>query len=373
IRSLLYFTNTEMAIGETKGDRSSLINGVKDVEKLSNNVSSPSGQSQGECWHSTKRLMETGYGVGLGLMSGLSFATCSIFIHLIGHDVPALQINFITVVSIGCVIIPPLLMYRVSLKLESLKDGGLVFGKGVGYTIGIMGDVVALTLISTGNVTAITNGLLPVFTAIFGCIFLREMLRLVDVITIVLNVTGVVLITQPTFLFGDDDDDEYDEDDKLLGNIMAVASAVGFASAYVVQRGLGERLHVLSSLFYDAIIASLISVVMMFSVDEEPEWDMEGDTIGQFCGVAFSTALAQWCSYRCLQLEPAATAALLFNVEVVAAYSLEYLVVDRVPSAWEVTGAGLVLFSSGLVAVITWRLHMKKRREDEASGYLELE
>ncbi|XP_070552522.1 solute carrier family 35 member G1-like isoform X1 [Ptychodera flava] len=364
-----------------KGDKRQLLDGVSPATNGVISGDHGSQDSKDTCWDSTKRIMLSGYGVALGLLSGLSFATCSIFIHLIGYDVPALQINFISVFAIGLVVVPPMLFYRVKLKLESVKDFGLIVGKGIGYTLGMVGDVVALTLISTGNVTAITNGLLPVFTAIFACVALREMLRLKDGITIVLNVSGVLMITQPTFIFGDGNGDDHDGDDDdveeesrriLLGNIMAVASAVGFAIAYVVARGLEERVHVLTSLFYDAIIASFISLIAMYLFGEV-DWDMDSETIGRFVGVAISTAFAQWASYRCLQLQAASTATLLFNVEVVAAYFLEYIIVDRVPTLWEIFGACLVLFSSGFVAVLTWHMNLKERKKQEAEGYLEIQ
>ncbi|XP_077984841.1 solute carrier family 35 member G1-like [Glandiceps talaboti] len=357
-------------------DKRQLINGASKLEKQPNGIEKYGHEET--CWQSSQRCLQSAYGVALGLLSGLSFASCSIFIHLIGHDVAALQINFISVFAIGVLVVPVMLFKRVRIKLDSVKDVLLIIGKGVGYTVGMLGDVVALTLVSPGNVTAITNGLLPVFTAVFACIFIKEMLRPLDGVTIVLNVSGVLMITQPSFLFGDGSDAEYSDDDDddrkdtLLGNIMAAISAVGFGAAYVVARGLGERVHVLTSLFYDAIIASVISVTVLYAI-EEPDWDMEKHIMAKFVGVAVSTAFAQWASYRCLQLQSAAVSALLFNIEVVSAYFLEYFVVHGTPTSWEIAGAALVLFSSGLVAVVTWWLNLQQRKKEDAEGYQELQ
>lgn len=86
---------------------------------------------------------------------------------------------------------------------------------------------------------------LSVFVAIFARLFLKEPCGLFNVITVVLTLIGVVLITRPTFLFGDGVQSLVDEDiiesnyrTKIWGPVSALSSTLFGANAYVLLRAL---------------------------------------------------------------------------------------------------------------------------------------
>ncbi|XP_020899867.1 solute carrier family 35 member G1-like, partial [Exaiptasia diaphana] len=102
----------------------------------------------------------------------------------------------------------------------------------------------------------------PVFTAIFGRIFLKERLHWIYSILLVLCLAGVTLIARPTFIFGHPDSaPEYDN--VLIPSLVALLCAVLTALDIVGARVLLETYKIPSSLvlLYFGLVGLVYSIL----------------------------------------------------------------------------------------------------------------
>ena len=86
----------------------------------------------------------------------------------------------------------------------------------------------------------------PIFTTIFGRIFLKEAIVIADIINLFLVFAGIVFIVKPPFMFGHSN--LYIEDPEALYAIIAlvISSASLWALVFVILRQLkGTILHFL--------------------------------------------------------------------------------------------------------------------------------
>jgi drug/metabolite transporter (DMT)-like permease len=80
------------------------------------------------------------------------------------------------------------------------KDRKLLLIRGMTGTMGLMCAYVALSLLTPSDFSAIVQSNV-VITAIFARIFLKEKLTLAHFVSVLLTCTGVLLISQPSFIF----------------------------------------------------------------------------------------------------------------------------------------------------------------------------
>lgn len=123
--------------------------------------------------------------------------------------------------------------------------------------LGSTAFIIADKLIGPSDVAAIAY-LLPIFSILFGCIFLRESVTFVQITWCCLSIIGVTFITQPEFLFQSKSDSSLH---NPLGFVLAMANAMLMAATIVASRKLGECIHPLLSLLCMMLGILVISVI----------------------------------------------------------------------------------------------------------------
>ncbi|XP_070553837.1 solute carrier family 35 member G1-like [Ptychodera flava] len=320
--------------------------------------------------------LRSALGISMALTSGCAFAVGYMFAALALVILTPFQTVFIAQGIIGAIMIPPIVYLRVDVLLGCTRERLLLIANGIGYTIGEAGLYYALANLPIGNVNAIFMGSLPIITAIFSTIFLREPWKLVHGIVAVVNITGILLISQPTFIFGGEDPDTNRTISiEALGYMSTAAGAAGYAASYITCRALGEHVSMLTIILWDSIIACIICSALTFLV-ESPVWRISGRIMGFIIGVAIFDCLGHWTAFRSVQLENAATASLLFNFEVVVSYTLDYFVFGTHIGWFEIGGVALIMMSALVISVVTWKDNQSKHlvdfeSEKEKDGYTE--
>jgi len=72
----------------------------------------------------------------------------------------------------------------------------------------------------------------PVWTSIFGCIILKEKLDRIEILLIVLIMIGLILVSRPSFLFGEGTHGE----NFLYGSIAGVLGAISASVAFIMVK-----------------------------------------------------------------------------------------------------------------------------------------
>ncbi|KAJ7987722.1 hypothetical protein DPEC_G00329440 [Dallia pectoralis] len=191
----------------------------------------------------------------------------------------------------------------------------------------------------------------PVFTSLLAWIFLKEKCTIWDCVFTVFTLAGVVMIARPPFIFGARIEGiEGDYTSHLMGTIAAFGGAIGAACTFVVLRKMGKSVHYFLSVWYYAVIGFIECVIALFILGE---WTVP------FCGrdrwmlmlIAILGIAGQVFLTKALQIEKAGPVALMRTVDVVLAFSFQFIFFHQKPTMWSLGGACCVVVSTCGVAL----------------------
>lgn len=200
----------------------------------------------------------------------------------------------------------------------------------------------------------------PVFVAIFARLFLKEACGLFNVFTIFLTLVGVVLITRPSFLFGEDISmvteqamlDHDPSNSKVWGAVAAISSTLFGANAYVTLRALkGIHYSVIMSNFGAFALVYTIAIgwclkVLCMPYCSSDRWLVLALGIFSFLGQILLTIS--------LQLEEAGPISIARSADIVFAFVWQILFFKEIPSAYSIVGALFVAVSVILTGLKKW-------------------
>lgn len=194
----------------------------------------------------------------------------------------------------------------------------------------------------------------PVFTSLLAWIFLKERCTIMDVVFTVFTLTGVILIARPPFLFGAElSGIEGDYTNHIKGTSAAFAGAVGAACTMVILRKIGKNVHYYLSVWYYAVLGLVECIIVLLILDEwtipSCGWDRWTLMAIGLLGIAGQTFLT-----KALQIEKAGPVALMRTMDVVLAFILQFLFLNRKPTWWSLGGALCVISSTSGVAIRKW-------------------
>ena len=162
------------------------------------------------------------------------------------------QMSFIIGVFATLFLVQYAFFHGVSLVRFDVKH--LVFIRcGMG-SIGYLMKVYAIQNMNYGDAIALFfTG--PIWAGVFARLFLKEKYSVVNLISAILGVVGIVLIAKPTFIFGVS---EGDSNNPVLATCVAVSGAMVFGAVYCVMSHIGRRVD-------SAVISTYQSAFMIIS------------------------------------------------------------------------------------------------------------
>ncbi|XP_070532932.1 solute carrier family 35 member G1-like [Ptychodera flava] len=323
-----------------------------------------SGCDATSCTRRARTVWSSLQGVGSALLSGILFAFVALLFQFLGQSgIPHLQVIFIADLGMTLALIPPLLYFRVNLKADSLKDALILVSIGVIWTSGYVALLNSLSRLPMSNVIAIIHGAMPILTPLMSCMFLREFCSCVDAVGTVINLVGIVFITQPTFLFGENRETA-GANEYPIGYLYAFLCAFAFSVICVFARFVGQRVSLLMLSFYKVAIGAASAFILCL-IFEPRVWKPQTPVILSFLIMILANTLGTWLRFYSLQLEAAATVVLLANIQLAMAYVLDFVIYEEKPTAIDLIGAFLIIFSSAIVAGYTWYRHVKLEKQEE--------
>lgn len=230
---------------------------------------------------------------------------------------------------------------RVGLSLWGTQRRLLVL-RGTLGSIALMCFFYSLVHLPLGEATLIqyTN---PVFATVLAAVFLKEHLRVPDLLSLVASLVGVTFIAQPAALFGAAADSV-----DPLNVAIALAGAFCSGAAYTIVRKLRTSEHPLVVVFYLPLLTVPLALPFAAADWRWPtalEWPL-------LLGVGITTQLAQVNMTRGLQLERTARATTTGYLQVAFAVLWGAVVLGEIPDAWMLAGAVTIIGST--LAVSWW-------------------
>ncbi|HKP74497.1 MAG TPA: DMT family transporter [Longimicrobiaceae bacterium] len=270
------------------------------------------------------------------VLAAFFFSVMSLLVKLVGVRLPSQEVVFVrALVSLAVAYV----------LVRRARPGNWGVRKGLLVLRGLMGFAAlscffyALIHLPLADATVIqyTN---PVFTAWLGWMLLGETLALWEAALSLCGLLGVLLIAQPTAIFGGAARLE------PLAVGVGLAGALCSASAYVSVRRLARTEHPIIIVFYFTAITVPASVPGLVMHAMLPTWH----ELGLLVGVGVSAAMGQVYLTRGLQREQAGRATAIGYVQIVFAALWGVLWFREYPDGLSLAGALLVLVSVVVLA-----------------------
>lgn len=260
------------------------------------------------------------------LMGTLFFSAMTVFAKLAGRRLPTMELVLARVVV-------TLVMSWWVLRTLPVSPWGnhkkLLLMRGFAGFMALSCYFYAISHLPLADATVIQfcNPMLAALIAVFA---LSEPLRGRDVVATILSMLGVVLVAQPTFLFGAGR--ALDPMAVLVGICGAVFSAI----AYVIIRRLGATEHHMVVVFYFPLVTGPASIPLLavegVVLPRGIEWLF-------LLGIGVAAQLGQIEITKGFKLETAGRASAVTYLQIVLAYSWGILLFGEYPNAISVLGA----------------------------------
>lgn len=268
------------------------------------------------------------------LLSALGFALMAVCVKLVSlRGIPILEI-------VAARALVSLLISWIDIKRKGISPWGshrgLLFARGLVGALALVCVYYALVHIPLAEATVLQY-LHPMFTAVLALYFLKEKIHASTILCIVLSFLGLLLISRPDFLFG-----------EQLGPLpafavaIAVLGAFGSGVAYVLVRKLAQIEDSSVIIFYFPLIALPFSLLMLGSDFVMPK----GDEWLLLILVGIFTQVGQVGLTRAMQYESAGKATAFSYTQVLFAALFGWVVFAEVPSVWTCIGAGFILLGA---------------------------
>ena len=181
----------------------------------------------------------------------------------------------------------------------------------------------------------------PAFTSVIAAIFIAEALGIRHMGLVVFSLLGVMLVAQPTFLFG-----QMSAGLDPLAVGAGVVSALLSAVAWVIIRKLARTEEPLVIVFYFALVSTIGSSPVMITDLVVPylwEWPL-------LLGIGVMTYFGQLWLTKGMRLEPAGRVAAVGYLQIVFAALWGVLFFSEIPGPLSIAGALLIVGSTFFLA-----------------------
>jgi drug/metabolite transporter (DMT)-like permease len=277
------------------------------------------------------------------LLSALAFSLMTLFVKLAGARLPTQEI----VLSRALL---TLLFTLVALWRAGVAPLGskrpLLWLRGVTGSLALVCVYYAVTHLPLAEATVLQY-LYPPITAALAAWLLHERLNRVVFVCLGLGIAGIVLVAQPSALFG-----LHSQSLPALAIAAAIGGAILSSCAYVIVRKLGATEHPMVIVLYFPLIAlpaSLPGLLEHFVWPRGIEWVW-------LLMVGVSTQVGQVSITRALSLGAASRMAAYSYVQVPLAALWGALFFDAWPNGYSVLGALLILTG----ALLNLRAHSSR-------------
>ncbi len=286
-------------------------------------------------------------GILLIILSAFSFAFMFAFVRLSG-DLPTMQKVFFRNFVALFFALGIMKKKHIRFGCKNRKNSAVLFIRALGGSLGMIGNFYAIDVLVLSD-ASILNKMSPFFCVFFSFIFLKEKLRLFNIITISGAFVGALFVIKPTFANAD-----------LFASVVGFLGGMSAGLAYTCVRYLGQHGEKGPMIVaYFSLFSCLITLPFMIFDFHPMEWWQILCLLGAGLGAAggqFSITAAYSCA-------PAKEISVFDYTQIIFTATLGFLMFGDKPDIWSLLGY-VVIISMALIVFI---FSNKKTPETEQS------
>lgn len=276
--------------------------------------------------------MKRGYIYLIG--AALAYASMGVLIKFLSHELSPLTQTLYRLVIAGLLSFSWVIIKKEKIILQSKRDVPVLFLMGVfGYGLSIIAFTYAFNYASIANVLFVFSSY-PIIVSFLAIYILKEKLKNVHIISLVVLFLGLVLIFNPTHL-----------SDHLTGNLISLFVAIAFAFYIIFSRILtkrGNSAEVITMLsIWIGVLTSAIGVLLFDKI-------IIPIHLLTYIGIiafGFLNFIAHLFINKGFQLVKASTGTMVLLLEPIAGAAMGFIFFAEIPSSIFFLGAILIILS----------------------------
>lgn len=166
-------------------------------------------------------------GIIMIIISAFCFALMNMFVRLSG-DLPTPEKGFFRNLIAFVFALIIMIKDRESFHFQK-RNLPLLIGRSLAGTVGVLCNFYAVDHLALGDASML-NKMSPFFAVLFSLIFLKEKLKLYQVLVLTGAFIGAMFVVKPTF-----------QNAELLPSLCGLLGGIGAGAAYSMVRALGKR------------------------------------------------------------------------------------------------------------------------------------
>lgn len=273
-------------------------------------------------------------GIAFMAVGALFFALMSLCVKVAGEQMSSQQIVFARAVFVTGISYAMLRGLGVSAWGNQRLT---LFMRGIVGFIGLSGFYYSVVNLPLADATVIqyTN---PIFATLLAVPILKEHIRVSQIFSLLACVAGVLMITEPQFLFPGNP-----APPNLTAILVGLFGAVGSGCAYVLVRKIKDSEHPTVVVYYFGLVSLILSLPLALlshpSMPTATGWLM-------LFGVGLTAQIGQVAITRGLAREAAGRAASVGYLQIVFATVIGALMLHEVPELGTICGAILIILAA---------------------------
>ena len=222
---------------------------------------------------------------------------------------------------------------KIPFKCQNRKNSAVLFVRAFAGSLGMIGNFYAIDVLVLSD-ASILNKMSPFFCVIFSYIFLKEKLKLFNILTITGAFAGALFVIKPTFANAD-----------LFASVVGFLGGMGAGLAYTCVRYLGQHGEKGPLIVaYFSGFSCLITLPWLFFDYHHMEWWQ----LLCLIGAGFGAAGGQFAITAAYSNAPAREISIFDYTQIIFTAALGYFMFDQVADIWSVLGY-IIIISMALI------------------------
>ena len=222
---------------------------------------------------------------------------------------------------------------KIPFKCQNRKNSAVLFVRAFAGSLGMIGNFYAIDVLVLSD-ASILNKMSPFFCVIFSYIFLKEKLKLFNILTITGAFAGALFVIKPTFANAD-----------LFASVVGFLGGMGAGLAYTCVRYLGQHGEKGPLIVaYFSGFSCLITLPWLFFDYHHMEWWQ----LLCLIGAGFGAAGGQFAITAAYSNAPAREISIFDYTQIIFTAALGYFMFEQVADIWSVLGY-IIIISMALI------------------------